>query len=215
MAKKCLIVYSSFTGNTEKVAMRFKSTLERHGWECDTFKVRKRAGDILDPPFDIRTYDLACIGSGVILHLPYNEILNFLRRLWLGIDPRIALRDRDETISYIQTPLPEVPRPQNDPGVLRYHHKIVLGPESKKALIFVTYSGYEFGPREAEPAMDLMALEIEHSNFRCIGKFCCPGRFLNNPTPDTFHGDIRSRPDEKDLLEAEKFIEEKLGEIET
>jgi hypothetical protein len=31
--------------------------------------------------------------------------------------------------------------------------------------------------------------------------------------PRTFHGDIRGRPDERDLLKAQMFIEEKLEEI--
>jgi hypothetical protein len=213
MGKKCLIIYSSYTGNTEKVALRFKSTFERHGWECDLFKIRKKAEDILNPPFDINDYDFLCAGSGIRVHLPYNEILNVLRRLRLGIDPRIALRNRDETIPYIKEPLPEFPPPWQDPNVMNYHRKIVLGPDSKKAVVFTTYAGYEFGPKEAEPSMQLLALEIEHLKFICIGHFCCPGRFLHNPTPGTFHGDIQDRPNERDLLKAEMFIEEKLEEI--
>ena len=58
-----------------------------------------------------------------------------------------------------------------------------------------------------------MALEMEHIGFQFIGRFCCPGKFLNHPTPRTFHGDIRDRPNEKDLLQAEFFIEDKLEEI--
>jgi hypothetical protein len=210
MGKKCLIIYSSYTGNTEKVAMRFKSTFEREGWECDVFKIRKKAEDILHPSFDINTYDFVCIGSGLRVHLPYNEILNLLRGLRLGMDPRIALRNRDETITYIKEPLPAAPRPEEMTG---HHRKMVLGPDSKKAVIFVTYAGYEFGPKEAKPAMQLLELEIEHLGFQCIGHFCCPGRFLDNPTPKTYHGDIRNRPNEKDLLKAEMFIEDRLEKI--
>ena len=213
MGKKCLIIYSSYTGNTEKVALRFKSTFERNGWECDLFKIRKKAEDILNPPFDINKYDFLCAGSGIRVHLPYNEILNVLRRLRLGIDPRIALRNRGETIPYIKEPLPELPSPWEDPNIMNYHRKIVLGPDAKKAVVFTTYAGYEFGPKEAEPSMQLLGLEIEHLRFKCIGYFCCPGRFLHNPTPGTFHGDIQDRPNEKDLLKAEMFIEEKLEEI--
>ena len=213
MNKKCLIIYSSYTDNTEKVALRFKSTFERNRWECDVFKIRKKAEDILNPPFDVNEYDFLCVGSGIRVHLPYNEILNVLRRFRLGIDPRIALRNRDETIPYIKEPLPELPSVWQDLDVLNYHRKIVIGPDSKKAVVFITYAGYEFGPIEAEPAAQLLALEIEHLRFKCIGHFCCPGRFLHHPTPYTFHGDIRTRPDEKDLLKAEMFIEEKLEEI--
>lgn len=213
MGKKCLIVYSSFTGNTEKVAQRFKSTFEKNGWESDIFKIRKKAEDILNPPFDINDYDFMCVGSGIISHLPYNEILNVLRRIRLGFDPRIALRNRDETIPYIKELLPDLPEPWNDPDIMRHHRKIVLGPGSKKAVVFITYAGYDFGPRETRPAAELLALEIEHLGFQCIGHFCCPGRFLHHPTPGTFHGDIRDRPNERDLLKAEMFIEEKLEEI--
>ena len=213
MAKKCLIAYTSYTGNTEKVALRFKTTFENHGWQCDMFKVRKKADDILRPPFDVRQYDFLCAGSGLCVHLPYNEILNMLRGFRLGMDPRVALRNRDETIPYITEPVPDVPPPGKNPRVLSFHRKIVLTPDSPRAIVFVTYGGYEFGPKEAAPAMQLLALELEHIGFQCIGQFCCPGKFLNNPTPRTFHGDIRGRPDEKDLLKAQMFIEEKLEEI--
>jgi hypothetical protein len=213
MGNKCLIMYSSYTGNTEKVALRFRDTFEKQGWQCDIFKIRKKAEDILNPPFDYHNYDFMCVGSGLRVHLPYNETLNVLRRWRLGMDPRIALRNRDETISYITEPLPTVPPPDKDPRILNFHRKIVLGPDSKNAIVFITYGGYEFGPKEAEPAMQLLALELEHINFKCIGQFCCPGKFLNNPTPRTFHGDIRDRPNEKDLLKAQMFIEDKLEEI--
>jgi hypothetical protein len=213
VGKKCLIVYSSYTGNTEKVAERFKSTFERNGWLCDSVKIRKKAEDILNPPFEITEYDFACVGSGIRSHLPYNETLNVMRRLRLDMDPRFALRMRDETIPYITDPLPDSPPPWNDPDIIKRHHRIVLGPDSPKAIVFVTYSGYEFGPKEAEPSLQLLDLEIEHLGFECIGHFCCPGKFLDDPTPRTYHGDIRDRPNEGDLLNAESFIEEKLREI--
>jgi hypothetical protein len=213
MAKRCLIFYSSLTGNTEKVADRFKATFEANGWSCDTFKIRKKAEDILSPPFEIRDYDFVCVGSGIRSHLPYNETLNVLRRLRLGEDPRFALRMRDETIPYITDPLPESPPPWNDPRLVSRHRRIVLRPDSPGAAVFVTYGGYEFGPKEAQPSLQLLELEVEHLGFRCVGRFCCPGRFLNNPTPHTYHGDIRARPNEKDLLRAQLFVEDVLEEM--
>lgn len=209
MAGKCLIIYSSHSGNTEKVAFRFKGTLEKHGWECDIFKIDKKT-DIHNPPFDFNNYEFVCVGSGVILHLPYNEILMVIRRQSFGIDPRIMHRMRDEEITYMKTPVPKLSDVEKE---MNPHRKIVLGKDSKRAVVFVTYSGFEFGPKEAEPSLKLLELEIEHLGFKCIGNFCCPGKFLNNPSPATYHGDIRHRPDERDLLKAEMFIEEKLEEI--
>jgi len=211
MGKKCLVTYSSYTGNTEKVAKRFRETFENRGWQCDIFKVRKNADDILRPPFNIREYDFLCIGSGLRAHLPYNEILNMLRGFRTGMDPRITLRFRDEMIPYITEPVPEIPPHKKD--VRKVHAKMVLGPDAPKAVVFITYSGYEFGPKEAEPAVQLLALEVEHIGFQFIGQFCCPGKYVDDPMPRTYHGDIRDRPNEKDLLEAQMFIEEKLDEI--
>jgi hypothetical protein len=210
MAKSCLITYSSYTGNTEKVALRFKETFEKKGWQCDVFKVRKQAEDILRPPINIRSYDFVCAGSGLRAHLPYNEILNMLRGFRTGMDPRITLRFRDETIPYITEPIPEIPSHKN-PKI--DHRKIVLGPDSPRAVVFITYAGYEFGPKEALPAVQLLALELEHIGFQFIGHFCCPGKYVDDPMPGTFHGDIRDRPNERDLLKAQMFIEEKLDEI--
>jgi hypothetical protein len=210
MGKRCLITYSSITGNTEKVALKFKETFENKGWQCDIFKVRKNAKDILRPPFNLPSYDFVCAGSGLRAHLPYNEILNMLRGFRTGMDPRITLRFRDETIPYINEPIPEIPQhksPKTD------HGKIVLGPDSPRAVVFITYAGYEFGPKEAEPAVQLLALELEHIGFQYIGSFRCPGKYVDDPMPRTFHGDIRCRPDERDLLKAKMFIEEKLEEI--
>jgi hypothetical protein len=209
MAKRCLVTYSSYTGNTEKVALRFKETFEKKGWQCDIFKVRKNADDILRPPIDILSYDFVCAGSGLRAHLPYNEILNMLRGLRMGFDPRITLRFRDETIPYITEPVPELPLFRS---AKIDHRKIVLGPDSPRAVVFITYAGYEFGPKEALPAVQLLALELEHIGFQFVGHFCCPGKYVDDPMPRTFHGDIRDRPNEKDLLKAQMFIEEKLDE---
>jgi hypothetical protein len=210
MGKRCLITYSSITGHTEKVALKFKETFEKNSWQCDIFKVRKNAEDILRPPIKIRSYDFICAGSGLRAHLPYNEILNMLRGFRTGMDPRITLRFRDETIPYITEPIPEIPF-HKDPKI--DHGKIILGPDSPKAVVFITYAGYEFGPKEADPAAQLLALELEHIGFQYIGRFCCPGKYVDDPMPRTFHGDIRDRPDERDLLKAQMFIEEKLEEI--
>lgn len=210
MAKKCLIAYSSYTGNTEKVANKFKEVFESRGWDCDVFKVRKNADDILRPPYDLRAYDFLCVGSGLRGHLPYNEVLNLLRGVWTKMDPRITMRFRDETLNYIPGPVPPIPA---DRIAKEDHGKIVLGPESPKAVVFITYAGYEFGPKEADPAAMLLALEVEHVGYECIGQFCCPGKYLDDPTPRTYLGDIRDRPNERDLLKAQIFLEEKLEEF--
>jgi hypothetical protein len=211
MSKKCLILYSSNTGHTEKVAERFKSTFEKNGWECDIYKVRRKREDIFDLPYDFNDYDFLCVGSGIMSHLPYSEILSAIRYRINNHDPRISSRRRGEDLMYLKGPVPEAPTAEEGP--LRAHRKIVLGPDSKKAAVFVTYTGCEFGPKEAEPALKLLALEVEHLRIQCIGQFCCPGKYLDDPMPRTYHGDTRDRPNERDLLKAEMFVEEVLESI--
>jgi hypothetical protein len=209
MGKKCLIMYSSHTNNTQKVAMRFKTTFEKNGWICDMFKVRRNADDILRPPINLDDYDFLCVGSGIIAHLPYNEIIYVLKRLIYGADPRLVIRSRDQDIPYIKEPVTG-----ELPDINKVHRRIKLSPNAKKAIVFVTYSGLEFGPKEAVPSLDLLALEVEHLEFQCIGTFCCPGKYLNDPLPKTYHGDIRGRPNKRDLLKAQMFIEDVLEDIE-
>jgi len=204
MAKRCLIAFGSKTGNTEKIALRIKETFEKDSWQCDLFKIDKSS--FLRSPFDIKNYDFVCIGSGMYGHLPYDEVVSYIRKNLFGITSRmLKLAGIDEATAPVE--LKPVPLAQTIK-----HGKILLD-DNKYALVFVTYAGYEFGPKEAIPSMEFLALEIEHLGFKCLGKFCCPGKFLDKPMLETFHGDIRHRPDENDMKNAELFVKGILEQV--
>jgi hypothetical protein len=57
-------------------------------------------------------------------------------------------------------------RPDAVPPTAGRHRKMVLCADSKKCVVFAPYSGCEFGPREALPAMMLLELELEHIGFQ-------------------------------------------------
>jgi flavodoxin len=59
--RKSLILYQTMSGNTEKVAFRFKKVFEKKGWKCDIFKVDKNM-DADNLPFDFQDYDFLCVG---------------------------------------------------------------------------------------------------------------------------------------------------------
>ena len=181
--RKSLILYQTMTGNTEKVAFRFKKVFEEKGWECDIFKVHKDMNaDNLS--FDFQDYDFLCVGSGVYRALPGKELVDIIFKI--------------------------THRKRRADKIVRLHRKITPGP--KTGVVFVTYAGEHLGPKEAEPALSLLELNIEHLRFICIGRFCCPGGAGNRPTPGSWFGDIRGRPNERDLLKAEIFLAEKLEE---
>ena len=181
--KRSLILYQTMTSNTEKVALRFKKVFEKKGWVCDIFKVDKNM-DAQNLPFDFQDYDFMCAGSGVYAALPGKEILDIIFKV--SHQTRRAGK------------------------IVRVHRKIVPGP--KTGVVFVTYAGTHLGPKEAEPSLSLLDLNIEHLKFKCVGRFSCPGGIGKHATPGYWHGDLRGRPSERDLQKAEIFLEEILEE---
>jgi flavodoxin len=181
--RKSLILYQTMSGNTEKVAFRFKKVFEKKGWKCDIFKVDKNM-DADNLPFDFQDYDFLCVGSGVYSSMPGQELMD------------ITFKAGHQRIRAGKT--------------VHVYSKITPGP--KKGIVFVTYAGMHLGPKEAEPALSKLDLDIEHIRFKCVGRFSCPGKMGERATPQWWHGDIRDRPNERDLLKAEIFLEEKLEE---
>jgi flavodoxin len=72
----------------------------------------------------------------------------------------------------------------------------------KKAVLFCTYSGPHTGIREAKPAMKYLGQFFEHIGFTVIAEWYVVGEFHNNEIYNTrgVLGDIRGRPNKKDLV---------------
>jgi hypothetical protein len=210
MAKKSLIIYESLTGNTEKVAMRFKQVFEKMGWECDTYKVKPdpnvkhpfyKNPQIKDFPYDLRDYDFLCVGSPVQEGQPLKEMVNIL------FNNPYSPHSHGETIT------PE------DEARMRANPFVILGPQDPKGIVFVTYSGVHMGPPEALPALASLEHEMVHLRFQCVGRFSCPGGMRvggvdmpKEPMP-AWHHDLQNRPHERDLMKAEIFLEEILEDL--
>ena len=201
MSKKSLILYASRTGNTEKVALRLKDVFERHGWQCDLLKIDKSTV-IDESTFDCTDYDFLCVGSYVDTSLPSNQLIEAMRHNPLDAHhpppANIDMKDRAAMLEWDKIS----------------HARIILGPDDKRGIVFATYGGYHFGPKEAEPALKLMELEMEHMRFVSLGTFACPGKFLREDLPNQYFKNLTKRPDERDLRKAEIFMEEILEEIE-
>ncbi len=208
--KRSLVFYASRTGNTAKVAERFKTTLERNGWQCDLARIEENS-DPMAFPYNLKGYDLLCAGSGVRFHQPYEELINVIQVPVYGFDPRIMKKGMkiseltEEEKKKMQASM------ANRKGTT--HAKVVLGPDHKHALAFLSYGGHDFGPEEADPALDLINLELKHLHVEAVGKFSCPGKFENEGIPYSYYPDLPTRPNERDLLAAELFIERILEKI--
>jgi flavodoxin len=165
---KVLILYSSYTGNTEKVAHRMKEAFEKDNHETDIYKINKNI-DPDNPPFNYKDHGFLCVGSPVRMGEAAEELVKMMMRHRGGIKG-----------------------------------KIIPGP--KKGTVFATYGGAHLGPKEAKAALAMLESCIEHLEFKCVGRFSCPGKVVDYATPEWFHGDIRDRPNAADLDNAEKFI---------
>jgi flavodoxin len=213
MTRKSLIVYSSLTGNTEKVAVRFAQVFKKKGWEYDLVKVDTNT-DFFNPGFAFEDYDFLCVGSPVQLNSPAETIIKIMNKNPLSGHFGDPTREEVAVERFKRNDPNYRVGPKRPPGYDETHpprpRKIIPGP--KKGVVFVTYGGHHLGPKEAEPSLSTLEVEMEHLRFKCIGKFACPGRVDNREGLDTWHGDIRNRPNERDLLKAEIFLEEKLEE---
>ena len=75
---KALIIYSSITGNTEKIANAFAETFREYNIEPTLKKLEGNyLGEQMDPP-DTGAYDFLVLGAPVIAGIPYHDFyINF------------------------------------------------------------------------------------------------------------------------------------------
>jgi hypothetical protein len=222
-------MYFTLTGNTTKVANRFKEVFEKRGWECDVLKVGIKT-DVTQSPsvLDYSKYDLFCFGSGNYKSRAGEHVIDMMRfnpadihynpnmgEAGPGLDPSGVSpqymsgvgpgSDKERPM----TPPPDKsgsPRPSG-------HRRLPVTPEWKKGIVFVTFAGGEFGWIEAIPALEQLSLEMRHMKIECIDKFSCPGRF-GPENPNGYFKDLHTRPNEKDLMSAEIFMERVLDSLE-
>ena len=223
MTKRALIMYFTMTGNTTKVANRFKEVFQRRGWECDVLKVDRKTNVTQSPsPYDCANYDFFCFGSGNYKSMPGEPLIDMMRNNPQDIhyDSRLETGQIAEGVSSQfgretqpgQAPAMPPAMPSGSPPPIE-HKKLVVTPEWKKGTVFITFAGHEFGWVEAVPALEALALEMAHMKIQCVGKFSCPGRF-GPPSDKVWFKDLDTRPNEKDLLSAEMFLERVLDDIE-
>ena len=167
--RKALIVYASITGNTEKVAMRFKQTIEKKGqpwgdWVCDTFKVKKKTYQE-KVPYNLEDYDLFIVGAPI----------------WAGTPPLYLFDDHLGALGKFIMPKAFLEGRQGGPG--EGGPVMTRGPITKKGIVFVTYGGQGEGPSETQAALACLEIRLENHT-KVIGKFACCGKQQEEPTVD-------------------------------
>lgn len=88
-----------------------------------------------------------------------------------------------------------------------------ISPGPKCGLVFCTYGGIHLGPKEAEPALKLLEVELMHQRFLVIGSLAIPGKMGSARNPDWYFPDLPNRPDEGDLKNVERFVDDIMVKI--
>lgn len=192
MAQKCIILYKSDTGNTEKVAKVFRDTFVRNGWKCDLVKVDENT-KFADLP-DYQSYDFMCVGSPVKDSLCHPEVIYCLRKA-----------TKEESKKGI--PHEKIVFDGKKKGIVFVTYSGAhLGPKEASAAL-------------AWLELELEHQKFECiGRYCCPGVMTVPGTVPGTmrkitDTSTWFHGDISDRPNARDLKRAEIFIEDKLEEI--
>lgn len=170
MQNKALILYTSATGNTEKVACQFEKTLHTYGWDCDRVALHERES-LHGKQIYLDNYDLVLLGTPVISGAPAPVI-----------SQNIALVGAEPPRLYSNQMI--------FPGSLFRPEQSPLG------IVFVTYSGETFGPCEAQPALELATMYLQYLFIDVIGKFACPGRKEPKDTIDLLATELNIHPSE-------------------
>lgn len=218
MKGKALIIYSSITGNTEKVANWFRETFEHYCMEVTMVKIKNRmdwsqyAGKTYFEDFDV-----VCIGSPIIAGAPTSAMIKLFSPgggsdleknvtanaeagksfnaggagFPKGMDP-----DKGEG-SMMPMDGPQWSRPDYTAG-----HYVYAGGMKPQGLYqplgiaFTTYGGGESGSNECLPVLATLELYLRSRNCIPVGKFACcgmefgPAGIKDGEKPMVFGGDI-------------------------
>ena len=180
---KALILYSSLTGNTEKIALCFQETLEHYGFSVDFMKVTSK----LNISRDFSAYDLVCLGSMIIAGSPA-KVLS--KKLSLGGgdgaptgDPMPAGGPGGPPSVPDLSGMPQgggdgtVGSGDNTPMAASYAGgPSPHGTYQPLGLVFTTYGGGFYGSNETMATLELLKLYLELQNVVVVGKFSCCGK---------------------------------------
>lgn len=169
--RRGLIMYSSVTGNTEKVANAFAKAMEKNGWEAVLYKVDGKT-NFHDNPVYFNEFDVVALGSPNMAGLPSPH----LQRTFGMVEPFLANMFSDEP-----SPGPDgLIFPEGvDPEEFMKNKK---DRNTIKTVVFETYAG---AVREATSVLAVLTQYLECKGLTVCGQFACPGHEIAHMAVDS------------------------------
>lgn len=78
---KALIIYNTMSGNTEDLANKMKSILEKYNHECDKFRDKNIKLQVKENSNFFDSYNLICLGSCTHAFAPAISFKRFLKKI--------------------------------------------------------------------------------------------------------------------------------------
>lgn len=211
---KALIVYSSITGNTEKIAEAFAETFREYNITPTLMKLEGNyLGEQMDPP-DIGAYDFLCLGAPVIAGIPYHDFyINFGAQDDYGRRSFGGAQGPGQGMAHMGGPGggpdggpggpgggpggPGGPGggpggPGGGPGAggpPPMPMGMPTATEKQHRIAFTTYGGYGEGPTEAIGTLELIKELFQGSGF--VGFYACPGKILYNDASEYISQELK------------------------
>ena len=225
MKGKALIIYSSITGNTEKVANWFRETFEHYCMEVTMVKIKNRmdwsqyAGNTY-----FEDYDVVCIGSPIIAGAPTTAMIKLFSPgggsdleknvtanaeagkgfnaggagFPKGMDP-----DKGEGgPGMMPMDGPQWSRPDYTAG-----HYVYAGGMKPQGLYqplgiaFTTYGGTGNGPRECIATLEIEKSYLRSYGFTPVGEYACCGKELRHNSVDNLGDKLKMNiPDAQAMM---------------
>ena len=164
---RALILYSSITGNTEKIAQSFKDELEHYRFQVDMLKITSK----LEISRDFSDYDLVCLGSPIIAGSPTKVVMKKLSLGGGGSQPTgDPPSEKDGPMAGGPPPgMPPMNEPMNGAGTFDNTPLAATyagGPPphgiyQPLGLVFTTYGGGFYGSNEALATLETLKLYLE------------------------------------------------------
>ncbi len=168
--RKAIVMYSSITGNTRKIAEVFAETLKKYNFDVALENVHPKR-DYDKEPIYFDDCDFLCIGAPILSALPYKEMSSVVG--WGGKQVNLYEGEREN---------PHNPR------------------KRRVGLAFSTFGGTVAGPREALPTLALEKEYLQLYGFVPIGEFACPGKQLRHGPVDELEMRLKIQIDDAQAL---------------
>lgn len=201
---KALIIYSSITGNTEKIANAFAETFREYNIAPILQKLEGNyKGEKIDPP-NQGEYDFLCLGTPVIAGIPYHDFyIQFGAQDDYGSRNFGGMQGPGQGMPHMEGGGPGGmpgggPSGSGGPGMPPPGGGGAPGPgmmagpgmnAKQHRIAFCTYGGYGEGPTEAAASLELIKELFQGQNF--VGFYACPGKILYDKAAETISKVLR------------------------